>query len=168
MADRTGIARGSLRPVIYFINAAGNILLPPEEIGNPGYARMVYEKRYKDQGYEWREAGTLAEVDTLQNRLIEQETRRNTAMADEVGKKREECFKRTGETLRARMISADTSEYERDFIRAYLQLRNEKRDKYRDALTHRNYYIYAREQDEAKKVEDLMPLQPGQFERSGV
>jgi hypothetical protein len=165
--DRTGIAKGSLRPVIYFENKDHYVILPPEEIGVVGIARSVYERKYKHEGWEWREAGTLGEVDALQKRLVDQEVRRDTAMADRNSEMRERLFRQSGAVLRQRMVSSDTTPWERDFIKAYLALRENRRDKYRDALMHHNYYIWAREQDSVK-VDDHLPLLEGQFERSGV
>ena len=168
MSDRTGIAKGSLRPVIYFQNAAGQIILPPESIDEPGIARMVYERKYSREGWQWCEAGTLAEVDQLQKRLIAQEERRVEKMVRVDSEMREQMFQYSSDVLRQRMVSSDTTPWERDYIKAYLALHEQKRAEYRDALTHHNFYLWAREQDESTKVEDHLPLQPGQFERSGV
>src|SRR5580698_4199308 len=76
MPDRTGRALGTLSPVLYFENASGHILLPPVEIGKgDATARKLFEERYKPQGYEWREASTLWDVDRLQKKLQEQAQR---------------------------------------------------------------------------------------------
>lgn len=168
MSDRTGIAKGSLRPVIYFTHSDGRIILPPESIDEPGIARMCYERRYRGEGWQWCEAGTLTEVDQLQKRLIDQEERRVSKMVEVNDTWRERMFKYSGDQLRQRMISADTSQWERDFIRTYLSMRESKRNKWRENLTAHNWYIWAREQDDSTKVEDKLPLLPGQFERSGV
>jgi hypothetical protein len=165
-SERTGIARGSLRPVIYFENKDHYVIIPPEEVGVVGIARKVYEEKYKALGWEWREASTLHEVDKLQKRLVDQEVRRNSAMADRNSECRDRAFHYSGQILRQRMCSSSTTPWERDFIAAYLKMREDKRDRYRDALTHHNYYLYARENDENKKID--LPLQEGQFERSGV
>jgi hypothetical protein len=163
------MARGSLRPVIYFERGSDKyVILPPaEEGGGVEMARMCYEQRYRHE-WAWREAGTLNEVDALQKRLAAQgcqEAEKRVRINSGV---REQIYRETGANLRSRMVSESTSPWERDFIKAYLALREDKRDKYRDALLHHNYYIYAREQDAGRKVEDLMRLEPGQFERSGV
>lgn len=166
MSDRTGRALGSLSPVIYFENKDRYVILPPMEKGSEvNYARMAYEQKYKDLGWEWREAGTLGEVDALQQRLVEQQIRRNQHMAEVNSRARESSYKAVGDNLRSRMTSSATTPFDREAIAAYLQLREEKRDKYRAALEHRNYFIYAREMDSSRKPEDQMPTLEGQFER---
>ena len=163
--SETGFCRGTLRPAIYFQNADGQVILPPEEIGSPGTAREMYERRYKAQGWEWREAGTLQDLDGLQKRLVEQEVRKNSLRAASAGFSRDAAFRQTGDALRARMVSSSTSAFERDFILEYLKMREDKRPKYQDALTQHNYYLWAREQDSGTKVDDRMPSQPGDFWR---
>jgi len=162
----TGFCRGTLRPAIYFENANGQVILPPEEIGAPGTAREMYERQYKHQGWEWREAGTLQELDRLQQRLTDQEVRKNQGRAAAAGMSRDQAFKVTGDALRARMVSSSTSAFERDFIREYLKMRDEKRPKYQNALTEHNYYIFAREMNTGTRVEDRMPTQDGEFWRN--
>jgi hypothetical protein len=165
--DRTGIAKGTLRPCVYFSRRRDMycILAPMEVNSGLELARMVYERRYK-QDWLWCEATTLQEVDRLQKRLAnqsiqeaEQKIRVNSLMRDRV-------YKQTGDALRSQMVSSSTTQWERDWIRAYLQLREDKRDKFRDSLLHRNYYIMAREFDEGKHVDEMLPLLPGQFERT--
>lgn len=167
MADRTGIASGTLRPCIYFVRSSDMyaILAPMEIGGGLELAKMVFERKYKRE-WMWCEATTLPEIDALQKRLSNQEVfeaekkvRVNSLMRDTV-------FKATGEALRAQMVSAATSQWEKDWIREYLKLRGDKRDRYRDSLAHHNYYIMAREMDSGKKVDELLPLLPGQFERT--
>lgn len=167
--DRTGIARGTLRPCVYFKRGSdGFIILAPMEIGGGlELARKVYELKYKN-GWGWGEASTLSEVDKLQQQLAEQEIRKVEHRVGVDSFVRERIFRETGDALRSQMVSAATSQWEKDFIRCYLQMREEKRNKYRSELTNHNYYIYARENSESKSVEDLLPLQPGQFERTGV
>ena len=166
--DRTGIARGSLNPVIYFENASHEVILPPEEIGVVGIARRVYEEKYKALGWQWCEAGTLNEVDALQKRLVDQELRRNERMADSHQMQREELFRRSGEVLRQIMLSSSTSAWERDFIALYLKLRDKGRDKYRDVLLQHNYFLWSREFDSTTKIEDHTANIPGLVERPGV
>ena len=82
MADKTGRALGTLDPVIYFKKIDGpivqagvlienHVILPPVPVGEgPGMARKIWDTRYKKQGYEWCEAGTLAEVQKLQQHMM--------------------------------------------------------------------------------------------------
>lgn len=172
MADKTGMALGRLNPVIYFHNknkhtisdgkvtvhlSHGHFVIPPVEVGSgPGLARMIWERRYKPQGYEWCEAGTLSDVDELQERLVEQESRILEAQGVMLDNIREASRRHTSSNLRQRMISADCSPFERDFIKLWMDMDSEKRKKYTQRFTERNMYLWAREMDSGRKVEDRM------------
>ncbi len=164
--SETGFARGSLSPVIYFERKDGFCILPPIEVGHGTELarKMLADERYR--GWEWREAGTLAEVDRLQKRLVDQEDKRSEFMAQTVGDRSRAVRDAVADSLRQRMCSSATSAYERDFIGLYLQLREEKRDKYRASLEQHRWYLWAREQDSKTKFEDRMPDQPGEFWRT--
>ena len=132
MADKTGMALGKLNPVIYFHAPSkhtitdgkvivhlshGHYVIPPVEIGaGPGLARMIWEKRFKAQGYQWCEADNLSDVDELQNRLVEQESRILEAQGQMLDNVREASRKATSSALRQRMVSSDCTPFERDFI----------------------------------------------------
>jgi hypothetical protein len=155
MPDRTGRALGTLDPVIFFENSSGHILLPGIQIGEgPSEARRMFESRYKAQGYEWREAGTWTEVQRLQKRLVEQETRILQQQGQVDAERRARVHRETSSNLRARMASGDCDPWERDFIAAWLQLREEKQAEYTKRFTERNMYLYACEFDANSKVED--------------
>ena len=156
-SDRTGHALGTLEPVIYFINAAGHILLPPQEIGQGTVTpREMYERRYRAQGYEWREAGTIYEVDKLQNRLVAQEAKVAGAQSARMDEIRERARRETASNLRQRMCSSSCSAYEREFISLWLGMEEEKRKKYTQRWSERVGYIWSREMDAKTKVEDRM------------
>jgi hypothetical protein len=102
------------------------------------------------------EANTLAEVDLLQRQLqqatyerCQRELRRD-----------EEAFAESRERVRssltAKIASSATTEYEREFLRAYIQLREDKRDKYRSRFTCDRAYLLARENDEKKSANELI------------
>jgi hypothetical protein len=156
--NRTGYALGRLSPIIYYENVDGVIVLPPTTED----ARYFYEKRgadgrsFKDNGFEIREADTLQAVDTLQRRLVEAERRRLGDVAERDERVSEAIWKKRGEDLRARLVSGSTSEYEKDFIRLYLQLRDEKRAKHRQRWLEAQMYLEAREFDSSHKAEDRM------------
>lgn len=172
MADKTGMALGKLSPVIYFRNpqkhtitdgrvtvhlSHGHFIIPPVEVGaGPGLARHIWETRYKPQGYHWCEADNLSDVDELQNRLIEQENRIMEAQGVMLDNIREVSRKQTASNLRQRMISADCTPYEREFISLWLAMDPEKRKKYTQRFTERNCYLWAREMGSGTKVEDRM------------
>jgi len=117
---------------------------------------MVYEKRYGPLGWEWREARNLTELDKLEKRLIAQEEREAAKMIEANSTVRDMVRKAVASALRQQMVASDTTPYEREFIATYLELREQKRDKYRDSLTHHNLGIMARNYDSSKKIEDLM------------
>lgn len=158
VADRTGRALGTLNPVIYFINGAGHILLPPEEIGHgPVIARRLYEERYKHQGYAWCEAGTLADVQKLQKRMVEQEERELKKQAETTWEGQRSARERVNSNLRQRMASSDCDPWERDFIRYWLQNREDKQTEFMQRFQERNQYLWAAEQDSKTQVSDRMP-----------
>lgn len=172
MADKTGMALGKLSPVIYFHHPSkhtitdgrvtvhlshGHYVLPPIEVGaGPGLARMIWEKRYKDQGYQWCEADNLSDVDEFQDRMIEQETRILEAQGQLMDNVREASRRVTASNLRHRMISADCSPFERDFIGYWLAMDSEKRKEFTQRFTERNQYLWACAMDSGTKVEDRM------------
>lgn len=141
MAD-TGRAQGTLNPILFFENAAGDIPLPPttEEA-------LRFKKRMEAKGYELREARTLAEVDKLQTRLQDLEIRRMGPNLEHHQEIREAVRKHVSSNLYAR-LSTGIGDYEKEFIRCYLQLRESKRDRYRDIWEQRQMYLHVREMDE--------------------
>ncbi len=172
MSDRTGIARGTLSSPIYFERSDGQIDIPVYEAGHPEIARKVFESaRYKyhpTEKWEWREdCHSLSDIDRLNDRLVEQEVRQNEAMYGSHMQLREMVRARVASSLRQKMCSSSTSPYEREFIAAYLALRDQKqRDKYGQALLHRNYFLMAREYDSKTQIIDVAPDQPGDFWRT--
>lgn len=169
--DRTGRARGSLEAILYFEREDGHVVLPVYDAGCPEQARRIFDQRYKNhpsEKWQWRETdGTLSAVDALQKRLCDQEIRRDNRMMESHQAVREAWRKQVASSLYARMTSAATSEFEREFIKIYLTLRDDaKRDKYRQQLEHRNHFLWAREFDSGTKVEDRVPVLPGEFWRT--
>lgn len=126
---------GTLEPVIYFARSDGHLTLAP------------YSSFPTLPGTERRYAETLAEVDDLQRRLIEQERREweSDALYDEVVMQaRRDAIR---DRLYAKLTSSTTSEFDKDFIREYLKLRNERRDRHRQRFLERTMYLHAREFD---------------------
>lgn len=172
MADKTGRALGTLDPVIYFHNRKkstlteggtiihlpnGHYMLPPVEVGKgTALAKQFFEQKYRHQGYEWCEAGTLRAVEQLQGRLVEQESAILEAQGLRMDNAREASRRQTTSNLRQRMISSDCSAYEREFIQLWLQLDEEKRKKYTQRFTERNMYLFGLEMDSGTRVEDRM------------
>lgn len=157
MSDRTGRAMGSLDPVIYFENAAGHLLLPPVEIGTGlTIPKRLYEERYKHEGYQWCEAGTWSDVQRLQKRLVEQEQRLLDKQHQTVVGSRDRAAEKVNSDLRQRMASSSCSAYEREFLQLWLQLREDKRERFESEFKVRNMYLQAVEFDSNHKMEDRM------------
>jgi hypothetical protein len=140
---------GTLTPIIYFVahrdprgRPEGHIILAPYSDcpTPPGYSR-----EYED---------TLAGIDRLQTRLNAQ-TAREFAREHEAFYGAEDLIRaEVADRLYARLCSSATSEFEKDYIRAYLQLRIDKREKHRRNFECRAAFLYAREMDLGKRRAD--------------
>jgi hypothetical protein len=170
-SDKTGRARGTLEPIIYFEREDGYVILPAYDAGHPEQAKRVFDLRYRNHATErwmWRETdGTLSAVDALQKRLIDQERRRTETMMENHTMVREASRRAVRDSLYQRMVSSSTSTFEREAIRYYLDAREApERDKFGNAITQHQWYLWAREMDANTKIEDKMPMQPGEFWRT--
>ena len=131
----------------YYKNASGDIQLPPNDetyftVCPPGYDRF--------------EANTLDEVDRLQKELQAATYRRcqQEQMRDEVAF--QESRKRVVDSLNAKLASAATTEYEKEFIRLYIQLRDEKREAYKKRFACDTAYLELRENDKPRNAEETL------------
>ena len=149
--DKTGMVMGRVSPIIYFEDAGGNIMLAPDtETANHFWRnhRDRLGRTLFDKGYDLREAGTWKDVQTLQDRLVAQEEESKRRLLENHQEVREDFRRRVASDLYAKLISSGTTEYEKEFIRAWLSLRDEtKRDRYREALEQRAQYLWAVEMD---------------------
>jgi hypothetical protein len=130
--------------LVYFEAADGTISLPPED-STPC-----------PPGYDRREANTLAEVDRLQSRLqrATYERCQRELMRDEQACA--ESRERARASITARIASAATTDYEKEFLREYIKLREEKRDKYRQKFACDVAYLEMRENDKPRNAEELL------------
>lgn len=113
--------------LIYFINAAGDIALPPETEGG-----VYLEWLRRMPGYEAREANTIGEVNKLQKALqrIEYEKLQREGVREE--QVWESRLSDVRSNLSQRIASSNTSQYEKDFLREWVKLKDEqRRDKHR-------------------------------------
>ena len=165
---RTGMAPGRVRPIIYFQNASGYVILAPEQVGEgTALARKMYEERYKHQGWMWCETdGSFADAQRLEKRLQDQAMNEARNMRDRSMEAYDAAKSKIARDLRQRMASSDCSQWERDFIELWLQLAPEKRAKYEQRFMERQSYLWALQQDSGTKVDDRMPSQPGEFWRN--
>ena len=130
--------------LLYFESADGTISLPPSD-DTPC-----------PPGYDRREANTLAEVDRLQRRLQQSTYERcqRELMHDEQAGA--ESRERVRASITARIASAATTDYEKEFLREYIKLREEKREKYRQRFACDVAYLELRENDHPRNAEELL------------
>ena len=137
----TMMKMGTLSPIIYFTNHK-------DPAHREGYLMLApYSSMPTPAGWSREEAGTLRECYALQRRLQEQEAedwKREGARDIEMLR---EKFKQTRDRMLTRMASSSTSEYDKEFMRCYLQLQEEKLAKHERNFEHRNAYIHSLEQD---------------------
>lgn len=148
----TGVRRafGTLSPVIYTRCSEGHyVLLPYSDCPTPSgceFQRPLTAERCSKPVIR-EGADSLSAIDRLQAELTRQENsklaleRHFDVMQTQAGRDR------VRDNLYARLISSDTPEAEKDFIRAYLQLRPELRGKHHAKFAEYSVYIHAREYD---------------------
>jgi hypothetical protein len=126
---------GSLTPVIYFRRKDGHIFLAP------------YSSFPTPPGCDKCEAGNLTEIDRLQDQLLSQERYDWDRDAQHEHATFDARAEQVRDNLYAKMTSAGTSQYEKDFIREYIKLRDErKREKWR-TFHSKHAFLWAREFD---------------------
>lgn len=135
---------GSLEPVVYFVNHR-DTTRPPGWIMLAPYTSFATPVGWSREGAE-----SLPEVDRLERKLMEQEVAERGA--DLVNEERTMGPLRDAvrDKLYQRMTSNSTSQYEKDFIAAYLQLREDRRDKYHAKYLEFVTYLHARNFDTPK------------------
>lgn len=139
---------GCVEPVIYFTNRR-------DPAHPPGYVMLApYTSYATPEGYERNGAETLAEIDKLQKTLQEQEYLRLVGELADDESRLLSARSRVRDDLYTRMTSGATSEYEKEFIRGYLQLRDEKRARYHQRYLEYTLYLHAREMDTGKRRVD--------------
>jgi hypothetical protein len=132
---------GNIEPVIYFVNHR-------DPAHPPGYLMLApYSDFPTPEGYERCGADTLREVDRLQARLIEQERRQWESELERDEAQFQAKSDEVRDRLYARMTSISTPEFEKEFIRLYLSLRIDKRERHRQRWMERTAYLHAREMD---------------------
>lgn len=138
--------------VQYLINAQGQIALPPD-----GYVAQSVLADPRWSGYELREANTLDEVDRLTQRLNQQardEAERDGLREQAVWAER---LEQQRSAIAARIASSATSEYEKEFLRHWLLLRDEKKKAaYKSRFACDQAYFELREHDHARNPEETL------------
>lgn len=139
-------APGKIEPVIYFRCYDPELASPHRP---RGYLLIApYTACPTPLGYEQCAAETLAEVDKLEAILVRQEREGWEQELEIEETKFSEARNKIRDNLYARMTSSSTDEWEKEFIRLYLQLRDErKKEKYRQRFLERSAYLWARHND---------------------
>jgi hypothetical protein len=133
---------GCIEPVIFYVNGA-------DPAHPPGYVLLApYSDFPTPDGYRREYADTLKDVDKLEARLQQQERDACEQEAEMDAARFEARKQAVRDRLYAKMISDSTSEYDKEFIRGYLQLREERtREKYRNLKLQRDMFLWARHND---------------------
>ena len=132
---------GSLSAPVYFINQRD------DKYPTGYYILAPYSEFQTPEGWLRYTADTLAEVDRLQKILLCQELERARREHIHESVVMDPLRKIVRDRLYARMTSSESSEFEKDFIREYMKLRDDKRRKHADRFYHRNLFLHAREMD---------------------
>ena len=106
------------------------------------------------RGWSRHECTTLRECYQFQRRWQEQEledARREGVVSLSLVRER---FRRTRDSMLARMASSSTTPFDRDFMAAYLQLQEEKLEKHERNFEHRVAYLWVLEHDVPKGRRD--------------
>ena len=139
---------GTIEPVIYFRFPDGHLTLAP------------YSDFPTPEGAIREGAETLSQVDRLQERLVAQERVEWEREVETDSARFQTRMDEVRDRLYARMTSSSTSEYEKEFIKLYLQLRNEKRAKYQQRWLERTAYLHARQFDIGNRRADVEEFNP--------
>lgn len=147
----TNYSMGQLNPVVYFINAQGEIWLPPSTA-----QAIEIRDRMRARGFELREANSLDKIDQLQKELYNQEMRKREYDLERMERMGVDVRRAVRDRLKARMVSSACSPYERDFIHYYLMLSDEKREHFRKKFMCDNIYFEQREHDSSHAFLDMV------------
>jgi len=131
----------------YFEDRDGNIQLPPDD------------ETYFTQcppGYDRREANTLDEVDKVQKRLQEADYKRHQAEYERDDAAWAGGRQRITDSLNTTIASSTSTQYGKDFARAYLQLREDKKKAYHKKMFEYVSFLEMRENDKPRNVEELL------------
>ena len=138
-------APGKIEPVYYFKCYDSALANPSRPVG------YVLISPYSDcpapEGYEKYAAEYLNEVDQLEAVLVRQEQDTARYNAERFAILDEAHDRKVLDKFRAKISSSGTNEWEKEFLRLYLQLRPERRAKYRQRFLEYTSYLWARHND---------------------
>ena len=148
---------GTLQPILYFENfTTGEISMPPsDEIAYNIKSEMAR------RGFDLKEAGTLREIDKLQHKMQDWEYKVGQRAMERDDQLRVKVRAGTRQRLIDRMVSSSTTPWERDYIKAYLMLADDKREKWRkEHALYRNCYFALRENNSMQPLKDAVESIP--------
>lgn len=124
-------APGLIEPIVYFRNADGHAVL------------AAYSDQPTPEGWMREEATTLPAARALEKRLQEQD--RREAEREGIRDTLATAYRRQAirDKLYQRIKSSSASEYEKEFLRCYIQLSDEKAAKYEQRWLERTSYLHA-------------------------
>ena len=163
MTDKTGMAPGRVRPIIYFVDSNGNKVLAPEERGKPEMPRWTFEKVFKPCGFEWREASTMAEWDQLDRDLREQDARNSEPDRRKYEERRSAESSRIRSLLNKRRSEAGVPKIELeviDYMLARLQHSEDGNTQHIKETFGSPGFLWARHNDSNNRLEDHIGPEP--------
>jgi hypothetical protein len=148
---------GTLQPITYFENyTTGEIALPPTD-----ETAYHIKPEMARRGFEYKEATTLREIDKLQHKIQDWEYKVGQQAQEHDEQLAIKVRSSVRQRLMSRMVSGSTHPWERDFIKNYLMLREEKRDKWQKEFNlHRDCYFSLRENDNLNHIKDSVESVP--------
>lgn len=153
---------GTLTPVVYFV--AHRDPRHPE-----GYIMLAaYSAQPTPPGYSREYADTLDAVDKLQKRLQEQTRQEFESEREAIEAAGGSVRALIRDRLMAKLASSSTSEHDKDFIRAWLVVREDRRAEFARHFEMRNYVIHARENNLGKRRADSEEFNPDRINVEGV
>jgi len=134
---------GCVAPVIYFRYPNGHLTLAP------------FSDCPTPDGAIKEEADTLPAIDKLVDQLRKQEYENSQSEMNYDMNLFAARNKEIRDKIYSRISSSATTEYEKEFLRLYMQLRDErKRETYRQRFTEAQWYLHARENDLGDRESD--------------
>lgn len=137
-------APGKVEPVFYFLNCS-------DAVRPRGYILLAPDSHMPaPEGYTREFAETLPDIDRLERTLQAQERAEWEREAQHDERLLAERRAAVRDRLYARLTSSSTDDYEREFIRLYLQLREDKRARHQQRYLERTTFLWARHNDTPK------------------
>ena len=127
---------GTVAPVVYFRYPSGHLTLAP------------FTACPTPDGAIREEADTLSQIDRLVDTLRKQEYESSQREMQHDMNQFATIERSIRDRIYQRMTSSSTSEYEKEFLRLYMQLRDErKRELYRQRFLEAQWFLHSREFD---------------------